>query len=137
MATLWTTPSHPVYLNGPRLIISELLGYFQHFAARASLFFHHSVAMRACSHLVPLKHDAPTTRLGSTVNPIGAGFVLHGVSMATSLQATWKVTCLAESLRLFEGRLNGRRPQHGPVKREMGLQGRALAQGLETWRNPA
>jgi hypothetical protein len=52
MATLWTTPSHPVYPHGRRLIISELLGSFQHFTARVRLLFHHRVAMRACFHLV-------------------------------------------------------------------------------------
>jgi hypothetical protein len=110
MATLWTTPSHPVYLHGPRLDHQRAVGVFQHFAARASLFFHHSVAMRACSRLVPLKHDAPTTRLRWTVNLLEQVFVLHVVSKATSLQATWKVTCLAESF-FFEGRLNSRPPR--------------------------
>jgi hypothetical protein len=31
--------------------------------------------MRACSHLVPLKHDAPTTRLRSTVNLLEQVFI--------------------------------------------------------------
>jgi hypothetical protein len=131
MVTLWTIPSQPSCLHGRWLIISELLGYFQHFSTRASLFFHYSFAMRACFHLVPLKHDAPG-------GPPGQGGATSSVAFDWHLSPTLPLTGIATlpTIEPPSRRFKFQLPVYQPPLREVFRYEIEIATEDKLWRRP-